>query len=100
MEAQTRVSGALAEGGNFEGFTLDIFKDYWTPENTDARFPRPRKSVDYNAMMSDYWVIDAGYIRLKNISMGYTLPRMLSKKAFIDKARIMWPGAMYLHFLH
>lgn len=28
MDAQTRVSGALAEGGNFEGFTLDIFKDY------------------------------------------------------------------------
>lgn len=39
MDAQTRVSGALAEGGNFEGFTLDIFKDYWTPENTNARFP-------------------------------------------------------------
>ena len=53
MDAQTRVSGALAEGGNFEGFTLDIFKDYWTPENTNARFPRPRKSVDYNSMMSD-----------------------------------------------
>lgn len=39
MVAQTRVSGALAEGGNFEGFTLNIFKDYWTPENLDARFP-------------------------------------------------------------
>ncbi len=98
MEAQTRVSGALAEGGNFEGFTLDIFKDYWTPENTDARFPRPRKSVDYNAMMSDYWVIDAGYIRLKNISMGYTLPRMLSQKAFIDKARIYVAGSNVLTF--
>jgi TonB-linked SusC/RagA family outer membrane protein len=98
MNAQTRVSGALAEGGNFEGFTLDIFKDYWTPENTGARFPRPRKSVDYNSMMSDYWVIDASYIRLKNISFGYTVPRNLSKKLFIDKARVYVAGSNVLTF--
>lgn len=98
MDAQTRVSGALAEGGNFEGFTLDIFKDYWTPENTDARFPRPRKSVDYNSMMSDYWVVDASYIRLKNISLGYTLPRMLSQKLYVSKARIYVAGSNILTF--
>ena len=98
MDAQTRVSGALAEGGNFEGFTLDIFKDYWTPENTGAHFPRPRKSVDYNSMMSDYWVIDASYIRLKNISFGYTVPRNLSKKLFIDKARVYLAGSNVLTF--
>ncbi|WP_423127979.1 TonB-dependent receptor [Gaoshiqia sp. Z1-71] len=98
MDAQTRVSGALAEGGNFEGFTLDIFKDYWTSENTDARFPRPRKSVDYNAMMSDYWVVDASYIRLKNISLGYTLPRILSQKIYAGKARIYVAGSNILTF--
>jgi TonB-linked SusC/RagA family outer membrane protein len=97
-DAQTRVSGALAEGGNFEGFTLDIFKDYWTPENTDARFPRPRKSVDYNAMMSDYWVVDANYIRLKNIQLGYTLPQSLTRKASIAKARLYVAGSNVLTF--
>ena len=98
MDAQTRVSGALAEGGNFEGFTLDIFKDYWTPENTNARFPRPRKSVDYNSMMSDFWVIDAGYIRLKNVQLGYTLPKTLSQKAYLEKARIYLAGSNLLTF--
>jgi TonB-linked SusC/RagA family outer membrane protein len=98
MDAQTRVSGALAEGGNFEGFTLDIFKDYWTPENTAARFPRPRKSVDYNAMMSDYWVVDAHYIRLKNVQLGYTLPRALTRKVYMDKARIYLAGSNVLTF--
>lgn len=96
MDAQTRVSGALAEGGNFEGFTLDIFKDYWTPENTSARFPRPRKSVDYNAMMSDFWVVDANYIRLKNVQFGYTLPRTLSRKASMEKVRIYLAGSNLL----
>lgn len=98
MDAQTRVSGALAEGGNFEGFTLDIFKDYWTPENTDARFPRPRKSVDYNSMMSDFWVIDADYIRLKNIQLGYTLPHEMTKKLNIDKVRVYLAGSNLLTF--
>ncbi|MDR2146025.1 MAG: TonB-dependent receptor [Tannerella sp.] len=98
MDAQTRVSGALAEGGNFEGFTLDIFKDYWTPENTDARFPRPRKSVDFNSMMSDYWVADAKYIRLKNIQLGYTLPWVWTKRASIEKARIYVAGSNVLTF--
>jgi TonB-linked SusC/RagA family outer membrane protein len=97
-DAQTRVSGALAEGGNFEGFTLDIFKDYWTPENTDARFPRPRKSVDYNAMMSDYWVVDAGYLRLKNVQLGYTLPSALSRRMYVEKARIYVAGSNVLTF--
>lgn len=98
MDAQTRVSGALCEGGNFEGFTLNIFEDYWTPENTDARFPRPRKSVDYNAMMSDYWVVDANYIRLKNIQLGYTLPIEITQKANIEKARIYLQGKNVLTF--
>ena len=98
MDAQTRISGALTEGGNFEGFTLDIYKDYWTPDNTNARFPRPRKSVDYNTMMSDYWVVDANYIRLKNIQLGYTLPRALSRKASIEKARIYLAGSNVLTF--
>ncbi|MDR3253272.1 MAG: TonB-dependent receptor [Tannerella sp.] len=98
MDAQTRVSGALAEGGNFEGFTLDIFKDYWTPDNLDARFPKPRKSVDYNAMMSDYWVVEANYIRLKNIQLGYTVPQNLSRLALIDKVRIYLAGSNILTF--
>jgi TonB-linked SusC/RagA family outer membrane protein len=98
VKAQTRVSGALAEGGNFEGFTLDIFKDYWTPENMSARFPRPRKSVDYNAMMSDYWVIDAHYLRLKNIQIGYSLPQEICRKLSAEKARIYLAGSNVLTF--
>jgi len=98
MNAQTRVSGALTEGGNFEGFTLDIFKDYWTPDNTNARFPRPRKSVDFNTMMSDYWVINSNYIRLKNMQIGYTLPQMLTKKASMNKVRIYLEGSNMLTF--
>jgi TonB-linked SusC/RagA family outer membrane protein len=98
MDAQTRVSGALAEGGNFEGFTLDIFKDYWTPDNLDARFPRPRKSVDYNSMMSDFWVVNAKYLRLKNLQLGYTIPQTVSNKYHLEKVRFYIAGSNLLTF--
>ena len=88
MHADVRVSGAMIENGNFEGVALDIGKDYWTPENLDARFPKPRASTDYNAMMSDFWIVNAGYLRLKNIQLGYTFPKAWTQKLFIDKARI------------
>jgi TonB-linked SusC/RagA family outer membrane protein len=86
--ANVRVSGAMIENGNFEGTALDIGKDYWTTENLNARFPKPRQSTDYNAMMSDYWIVDAGYLRLKNIELGYTLPNVWTRRLSIDKARI------------
>lgn len=98
MKAQVRVSGALAEAGNFEGFALEIAKDYWTPENLDARFPRPRKSVDYNSMMSDFWVVDAGYLRLKNVQLGYTIPQTLTRKWSIDRLRVYVAGSNLLTF--
>lgn len=67
--------GASREGGNWEGFTLDIASDYWTPENTDARFPRREKRSRKNqSYHSSWWVIDASYVKLKNLDMGYTVP--------------------------
>lgn len=98
VDAKTRVSGCLAEFGNYEGFVLDIFKDYWTPENTGARFPRPQKSCDYNSVMSDFWVIDAGYIRLKNLQIGYTVPRHITNKLYMEKLRVYIGGTNLLTF--
>ena len=98
MKADARVSGALCEGGNFEGFTLDIFKDYWTEENIGARFPRPHKSVDFNSYMSDYWVVNAAYLRLKTLQIGYTLPRALTQKALMQKVRVYVAGSNLLTF--
>ncbi len=46
--------------------------DYWTPENTDAKYPRPRSGINFRG--SDEWVEDASYLRLKNLQIGYNLP--------------------------
>ena len=37
--------------------------------------------------MSDYWLYNNHYLRLKNITLGYTLPKNITKKFFIERLR-------------
>lgn len=66
-----------------------IHRDYWTPENTDAFWPRLYNQNTFNYEPSDKWVQNAAYIRLKNIQVGYNIP---VKKAVFDKVRVYLSG--------
>ena len=94
--------GAIIEAGNWLGYTIDLVGDYWTPDNVDARFPRPQKSSRHNGVdetMSTHWLVDASYIRLKNVQIGYTIPRsMLSDKIsnlrfYLSGTNLWWRSA-------
>ena len=71
---------------------LDYNEDYWTPENPDARFPRLYLGGTQNALPSTHWIMNAAYLRLKNLQVGYTLPASLTMRAKIQKARIYFSG--------
>ncbi len=62
--------------------------DYWTEDNQDAYFPRPgigdKQSAGYNA----FSVVDGSFIKIKNITLGYTLPKQLTRKIRIEKLRV------------
>lgn len=49
--------------------------DRWTPNNTGASYPRLYQSQTHNLLYSDYWLENASYLRLKNIQLGYRLPK-------------------------
>ncbi|REC49471.1 SusC/RagA family TonB-linked outer membrane protein [Chryseobacterium pennipullorum] len=51
--------------------------DYWTPDNPNASLPRPVRGFNqsWNNRPSSRFVEDASYIRLREIQLGYTLPR-------------------------
>lgn len=85
-----RLARALAEQGNYEGFTPAIYtNNYWTPEHRDARFPRPTKRDLRNQASTDRMVLDASYLRLKNAQLSYTLPSSLVRRTkFIDQIRV------------
>ena len=68
-----------------------IHRDYWTEDNPDAFWPR---LYNYNGDMfnfqpSDKWVQNAAYLRLKNITLGYTVP--ISRR-YIEKLRFYISG--------
>lgn len=53
--------------------------DYWTEDNRDAAFPRLSITSTNNTQNSTYWMKSAAYLRLKNLQLGYDLPKDLIK---------------------
>jgi hypothetical protein len=76
--------------------------DYWRPAdetnilgpNTDAYFARPyfTAETNKNRQVQSRYVLNAAYLRLKSIHLGYTLPERISNKFLVQKARIYISG--------
>lgn len=62
--------------------------DYWTPENPSNTAPRPRVSGMNNPYLSILGYQDASYLRLRNITLGYTLPDSIAKKLYLKSLRL------------
>lgn len=71
---------------------MGIHRDYWTPENPNALFPRPYVGATHNFGPSDKWTFNGQYARLKNIQLGYTIASSLTKKIGISRARVYISG--------
>lgn len=69
----------------------NYYSEYNTPEqNLNARYPR-LSQIGYkgnNYSMSDFWLFDGSYFRLKNLSLGYTLPQQVIKRLDVKGIRI------------
>ena len=75
----------------------DFMKDVWDYNNTDAYFPRARGYIaeisgGYLNRTNSRYLQNCRYLRLKNLTVGYTLPAKLSKKAGIEKLRVYFSG--------
>ncbi|MGJ1269663.1 SusC/RagA family TonB-linked outer membrane protein [Sphingobacterium spiritivorum] len=63
---------------NTESGTPQKFQmDYWTPANTDARYPRLLPARGANGNFSDYFMLNGKFLRVRYIQLGYTLPAHL-----------------------
>ena len=71
---------------NFGNIPAIIDGNYWSPfntteENAAAAYPRlTRANVEANMAMSDYWLFNGRYFRLKNITLGYTVPKTVTER--------------------
>ncbi len=61
----------------------------WRPDNTDAAYPRlSTQSSSNNVLPSDFWKRNASYLRLKNVQIGYNLPKKVTDKLLLKNLRI------------
>ena len=65
----------------------DILKA-WTPENTKTDVPRIAADDLYTNATSNRWLVSSNYFAINNITFGYTLPKSLTRRAFLDNVRI------------
>lgn len=87
--------------------SLDILYDnqldYWTPTNTNAKYPRlyPNNNVvavaglntgSNNFVPQTKYILNLAYCRLKNVTLGYTLPQSLLRRYTIQKLRVFVSG--------
>lgn len=73
---------------NFESYVFDR----WTAEGSTNEIPRPSFG-GYNYTPSDFFVQDGSFMRLRNITLGYTLPKSLSEKLSLSSVRLYVKGS-------
>ena len=77
-------------------------RDYWTPENTDAFYPRLADhnwvSSGKNFLKQTRYLLDMAYLRCKNITVGYSLPTSLLKKIDFQKIRVYFSAENVFEF--
>ena len=71
---------------------LEMHKDHWTEDNPNARFPRLAFNETNNEQNSSFWMANAAYLRLKNVTLGYTFPKTLSEKIKFSHVRLYISG--------
>ncbi|MDF3078037.1 MAG: TonB-dependent receptor plug [Sphingobacteriaceae bacterium] len=69
-----------------------IVNDYWTPDNTSAFYPAAYNNgvsnTTNNMQVQDRYLLNMAYLRLKNLTLGYSLPQPLLKKVSISSLRV------------
>lgn len=82
----------------------ELYGNTWTPERTDAKYARlVAGSMSYNYQTNDRFVFDTSYLRMKNVTLSYSLPKAWISKLYVSNASLFvtatnlftvtqWPG--------
>jgi TonB-linked SusC/RagA family outer membrane protein len=80
---------------SFQGAkSKDLLYNSWTSTKTNAKVPIAENASNFsnNNAVNSYYLEDGSYFRMKNLTIGYTLPASLTNKVKIDKFRIYVQG--------
>lgn len=92
MQWYSALGHEIMNGAKATAYAWNRHKDMtsqWTITNPDSNIPAYRESTHWNYYgNTDLWLEDGSFIRLKNVTLGYTLPKTLTTKAGIEKCRV------------
>ena len=71
---------------------LRTVKDRYTPDNTNTSMPRYNQWHENNVRVSDRYVEDGSYLRIQNVTLGYTIPKALLSKIKVNSFRVYVSG--------
>lgn len=94
VQGTTKYNPYLAsfnEGGYNTAVRNGIKRDYWTPEHPSNTYPRPNYSTKA-ANIELLGVDDASYIRLRTLSIAYTFPAFMVKRAGFNNLKLYLTG--------
>ena len=97
FQGVTNVYNYYAGTGTFAGANyVDRHLESWTPERVASgepiNYPRLTTQTSPNETFNTFFYIDASYLRLKNVEIGYTLPAGIGKKIFAKDIRVYANG--------
>jgi TonB-linked SusC/RagA family outer membrane protein len=94
-DAWNRVYFDSGEIGNYH---ISVYENHWSVENPTDQHPRVHARGKYywdsgQGQYNTYWLRKTDYLRLKNIEIGYSIPKhILEKTKFLSYARLYLNG--------
>ena len=83
--AREEVAFAFYNGGK----AVEDYMDRWTPQNPNGKYPRlSRQDTQKNWQTSSFWMQNASYLKMRNMQLGYTIPKQVLGKSGISNLRV------------
>ena len=81
------------ETGTIGNYLLDTYQHRWTVDNPSSVYPRTvDRNNQYFSNRNTFYNVSSDYVRLKNLELGYTLPKTIGNKFGINKLRFYVNG--------
>ena len=94
-----QTQGFIARNSREANLFTDVYDNYWTPERLDAKYPRLFIGTNNNNNQnSSFWMANGRYMRLKNLEIGYTLPKRIAQKMAMQNMRVYLSGVNLFTF--
>ncbi|MBL7966290.1 MAG: TonB-dependent receptor [Prolixibacteraceae bacterium] len=81
-------TGVFGRGAGTMNTTAEYYNNYWTPTRTDAKYPAPTRKNYEGTDLSGTLIYKGTYVNIQNISFGYSLPKILIKRAGFSNLRV------------